>query len=128
MKKSEAFDSSLKKVFDECCEGETKMKLPKKISEAEAELFLYKTSCENLTEYFVKKYFGKDAEYYWIGDEVGGVIDVADRFFSMEDMANFIRHKYSAKMLFKYYDEKLACDMKDKEWRYNIKNYKKCLS
>jgi len=28
-------------------------------------------------------------------------------------------------MLFKYYDQKLACDMKDKEWRYNIKNYKK---
>jgi hypothetical protein len=85
----------------------------------------YELACDELAQYFVTKYFGKEAEFYWIGDERGHVIEVADRFFSMEDIANFIRHKYSAKMLFKYYDEKLACDSKDKEWRYNIKNYKK---
>lgn len=28
-------------------------------------------------------------------------------------------------MLFQYYDEKLECDMKEKDWGYNIKNYKK---
>lgn len=85
----------------------------------------YELACNELAEYFVTKYFGKDAEYYWIGDEVGGVIEVADRFFSMSDIADFVRHKYSAKMLFSYYDQKLDSDMKNKEWRYNIKNYKK---
>ena len=90
----------------------------------QVELMFYEIGCNQLAKYFVAKYF-KDAEFYWIGGEYGHVIEVADRFFSMEDIANFIRHKYSAKMLFKYYDEKLACDSKDKEWRYNIKNYKK---
>jgi hypothetical protein len=100
-------------------------KLPKKITEVELELFFYENACDNLARAFVKKYFGEEADYYWIGDERGGCIETADRFFSMSDISDFVRHKYSAKMLFKYYDEKLACDSKDKEWRYNIKNYKK---
>jgi 3-hydroxy-3-methylglutaryl CoA synthase len=87
----------------------------------------YELACDELAQYFVTKYFGKGAEYYWIGNEPGGCIAVADRFFSMEDISDFIRHKYSAKMMFEYYDQKLACDMKDKEWRYNIKNYKKLI-
>jgi hypothetical protein len=85
---------------------------------------MWEMASNDVANYFVAKYF-KGADYYWIGDDFGGVIETADRFFSMSDMVEFIRHKYSAKMLFSYYDEKLACDSKDKEWRYNIKNYKK---
>jgi hypothetical protein len=95
------------------------------IAEPQGSLLLYEVACDNLARAFVEKYFGEDAEYYWIGDERGGCIEVADRFFSMEDIANFIRYKYTAKMMFDYYDQKLACDSKDKEWRYDIKNYKK---
>jgi hypothetical protein len=100
-------------------------KLPKKLTKTQAELFYYEAGCGSLVKYFVERYFGKDADYYWVGSEIGGVIDVCDRFFSTEDIANFLRHKYSAKMLFKYYDEKLECDSKGKDWGYNIKSYKK---
>jgi hypothetical protein len=96
-----------------------------KIKLGEYMLGTYELACDELAQYFVVKYFGKEAEYYWIGDEIGGVIDINERFFSIDDMVNFLRYKYSAKMLFKYYDEKLECDSKGKDWGYNIKSYKK---
>jgi hypothetical protein len=89
------------------------------------ELNDWEKASDNLANFFAKKYFGKDVEQWWVGDCTGDVYYINDRFFSISDMVDFIRHKYSAKMMFEYYDQKLACDMKDKEWRYNIKNYKK---
>jgi len=89
------------------------------------EVQLYEEVCDLVARKFAKKYFGKDADYYWIADEIGGVIEIADRFYSITDMVEFIRYKYSAKMMFRYYDEKLDADMKGKEFPYNIYSYKK---
>jgi hypothetical protein len=81
--------------------------------------------CTNrLTDYFVKRYFGKNAEYYFIGNEIGGTIDVCDRFFSLDDMVAFIRYKYTAKQMFEYYDYKLKIDSDKKGYPINIKNWK----
>ena len=87
-------------------------------------LALYYQACEDVADTFTRKYF-KGASYYWIGLEVGGVIEVADRFFSVSDMVDFLRYKYTSKMMFRYYDEKLDADMKGKEFPYNIYSYKK---
>jgi hypothetical protein len=97
----------------------------KKLKLGEYILGAYELACDELAQYFVTKYFGKDVEYYWIGDERGGCIEVSDRFFSMSDIHDFIRYKYSAKMLFAYYDKKMDADMKGKDWKYNIYSYKK---
>jgi len=88
-------------------------------------LNLYLQGCEDLADTFVRKYFGKEATYSWIADEVGGVIEVADRFFSVTDIADFLRYKYSTKMLFEYYDRDLECRSGGREWKYNIYSYKK---
>jgi DNA-binding transcriptional regulator LsrR (DeoR family) len=100
-------------------------KIPKKISKAEAELFFYENACENLANCFVEKYFGKEAEYDWVAGGIGGVIEVADRFFDMQDIHEFLKNKYTSKMMFEYYDKKLDCSMKDEEWGFNIYSYKK---
>lgn len=79
--------------------------------------------CDVLARYFVNKYFGTHAEYYWIGSEVGGVIEVNQFFFDMNQIADFIRHKYTKKRLFDYYDYMLEMQNKG-EIPWNIKTYK----
>jgi hypothetical protein len=85
----------------------------------------YELACDELAQYFVTKYFGKGAEYYWVAGHLGGIIEVANRFFDLSEIAEFIRNKYSSKMMFEYYDQKLDADMKGKDWNYNIYSYKK---
>lgn len=87
----------------------------------------YEKSCDELAKEFVRKYFGKDTEYYWIGDEVGGVLSVADYFFNMSHMVDFIRYKYTKNMMFEYYDYSMEYGMKkhkSTDYLINIKNYK----
>jgi hypothetical protein len=91
----------------------------------QTELFLYEVACDGLAKYFVERYFGKDAEYYWVAGHLGGTIEVADRFFDISEIAEFIRNKYSSKMMFQYYDKKLDADMKGTEWKHNIFSYKR---
>jgi len=86
---------------------------------------------ESFKEYFIKKYFGssKNIEHYWISDEIGGVLSVADYFFSLNDMVEFVRNRYTPKKMFEYYDYALTYNMKDKhkkgDYLINIKNYNK---
>jgi hypothetical protein len=95
------------------------------VPEPQGSLLLYEVACDKLARTFVHKYFGKGAEQWWVGDIKGEVLYVNDRFFSMDDIANFIRYKYSAKMLFSYYDEKLERLECGKDWVYSIYSYKK---
>ncbi len=60
---------------------------------------------QRLADYFVKKYFGKSADWYWIADEVGGTIEVNDFFFDINDIADFIRNKYTTPDLLAFYQE-----------------------
>ena len=76
-------------------------------------------------ELFVEKYFGKDAEYYWIADEVGGCLYVNDRFFNINDIVNFIRYRYTPDQMFEYYDKELESKEKGQDYFPNIKNWKK---
>lgn len=83
-----------------------------------------------LGDYFVKRYFGKkeNVEYYWIADDVGGVLAVADYFFNLNDIVEFLRYHYSKDMMFKYYDYALEYHSRKHskgDYLINIKNYKK---
>jgi len=72
---------------------------------------------------FVQKYFTKDAEFWWVNKEKGGVLFVNDYFFNLKDMVDFMRYKYSKKKLFKYYEYMLDT-YETREVRINIKNFK----
>lgn len=85
-------------------------------------LINYYNSCEELANYFVKRYFGK-VDYYWIGNRIGTVIEVADDFFDMNDMAEFIKNRYTRKQLFDYYDARMDKQMKDETF-YSIEVWK----
>jgi len=87
-------------------------------------LATYYTACQILADHFVHRYFGKDvSDMWWIGDEVGGVLAVNDYFFDMEIMEQFLRYRYSKKLMFEYYEAKLEADTKG-ETIANIKNWR----
>jgi len=67
-------------------------------------VFDWEQYTQRLTQFFILFYFG-EADWYWIGDEIGGTIEVNDYFFDTNDMVNFIRYKYSKKKMFAYMDE-----------------------
>lgn len=76
---------------------------------------------QRLTEFFVSYYFG-DADWYWIGDEIGGTIEVNDYYFDINDIVDFLRYNYSKKKMFDYMDELSKNNFAK---IYSIKAYKK---
>jgi len=87
----------------------------------------YEKACDMLANEFAHKYFSKGVEIWWIADEVGGVLCVGDYFFNIRDIADFIRYKYTRKMLFKYYDYVFK-EHQAKRIPINIKNFKSNLA
>ena len=79
---------------------------------------------DKLADHFIERYFGKNIERYWIADEIGGVLSVADYFFGVSDIVEFLRYHYSKDKMFEYYDYNLSCLEKGIENKYNIKSYR----
>lgn len=73
------------------------------IKEFNNQLQAWELETNKLTEIFVKKYF-KDADWYWIGKDIGGVIEVNNFFFNFDRIREALKYKASAKKLFAYYD------------------------
>lgn len=86
-------------------------------------LTLWEYATNNLAEYFSARYFGNGAESYWIADDIGGVFVIADYFFNLSDMVDFIKHSYSKEKMFEYYDFALK-EHTEGRVPTNIKNYK----
>ena len=84
----------------------------------------YEKVAQKLADQFVAKYFGKDAEVWWVADEVSGVLYCNDYFFNFLDMVQIIRHKYPKDRMFEYYNYAMECIDKQKN-PVSIKNYKK---
>lgn len=87
--------------------------------------------CENVFEqtakFFCKKYFNTD-DYYWIGREIGGTIEVCDMFFSFWDMLEYLRYGYTYTQMTGHYTHVLDSSYKGltcaniKNFRYLIKS------
>ena len=68
-----------------------------------------------------------DAEWYWIADEIGGVIVTREHVFDLENMVQFMRHKYTPKQMVAYCDYALehAAETNKKPQLFRIKNWRK---
>jgi len=68
----------------------------------------YENAVKQITVFFGNKYFGKDYIYDltdWIGEEIGVCICIGDYYyFSLSNMIDFLKYKYSKKDMFDYYD------------------------
>lgn len=66
------------------------------------------TETNKLVDIFSKKYFGRNAEVWWIAGDVGGVLHVNDYFFNLDRIIDALRFKATRKQLFDYYDLELT--------------------
>ena len=73
------------------------------------------------TDYFIKRYFGKDVDMFWVGDEVGDVLYVNDYFFDLNKMIDYVKYDYSFDELYDHYHYFTEFEGSP----INIKNWKK---
>jgi len=69
----------------------------------------YELAVEKLAKAFIKKYFSKEdgywnAECFWVGDEIGGMLSVSDYFFDVNSMVDYMKYNYTEDQMFEYYD------------------------
>jgi hypothetical protein len=83
----------------------------------------WEQATQELADVFVLKYFGRDVSTYWISDEIGSVYSVADYFFSVLEMTDYLRYNYTRKAMFQNYEYRLECAEKG-ETPINIKNWR----
>jgi hypothetical protein len=83
-----------------------------------------------LVQEFIKKYYCcdevdlGDVDYWWIGDEIGGVLEVDEQSFGMNIIRDSIRLDFTIDELFDYYNyaqdeylnKKNPCNIKN--WRH----------
>ena len=75
---------------------------------------------------FRNKYFSKDAEIWWVGDEIGGVLYINDHFFSLDNILISLRENVSITNMFGYYSFDLDSAM-DNKTRINYKTWLKMI-
>ena len=79
------------------------------------ELKNYYNAVEKLTKIFCKKYF-KDCYIYdqedWVGDDIGGIIEINGYFFDMNYIQIALKYKATEDELFGYYDYSLENEVK----------------
>lgn len=74
----------------------------------------WEIATNKLSQHFVTQYFDKDAEVWWVADDIGDVLVVNDYFFNLKQVVEFIKYRYSREMLFEYYEYSLNLAEKGK--------------
>ena len=68
------------------------------------ELKAWEKATQELADAFVKKYYGKDADFYWVSAEIGDILVVNDHFWNVSNIVDALRWNCSEERLFEWYD------------------------
>jgi len=89
------------------------------------DLHTWEIATNDLALHFERKYFGRlDEDSYWVVDGIGGTYAIADYFFSLSDMVDYLRYRYTEEQMFEHYEYALDKGMKD-ELPICIRDWKK---
>ena len=87
----------------------------------------YSKVCDEIAQEFVKRYYtyddGSKQDYMWV--DVGGVCNIGDEWWSLDDMINAIRYNYQEDKMLEYYYYRMENWEKESELIPNMKNYLK---
>ena len=61
-------------------------------------------STQKLAKEFTRKYFGDDADNWWVGDDISGVYHVNGYFFDVSRMLQALKLNATLDQLIDYYD------------------------
>ena len=84
----------------------------------------WEDASNKIAQSFIFRHFGRTADWYWIGEDIGGVVSVADYFFGLQDIVHYTRCRYTSEQMFEYYQYALDLSMKNKT-PINIENWLK---
>lgn len=82
----------------------------------------WEEATEKLSRHFIKRYFDDPTDTYWIANDIGGVLEINDYFFSLNDMVNYLKYGYSETEMFEHYNYILDMGLKN-ETALNIRHY-----
>ena len=67
----------------------------------------WKLLTEEITDIFIREYFeisNEDININWVSDDIGGIFEFSDYFFSFTDILECYKHKITKEQLFLWYD------------------------
>jgi len=85
----------------------------------------YEKACVKLTKAFVKRYFEDTifGDGHFVADDVTGVFDIADMFFSIEHMYQYMKYDYTFEELYDRYHDDIEATMEGNSFP-NIRTWK----
>lgn len=63
----------------------------------------YEKSCNELVRAFAEKYYDGNDSWEWIGQEIGGCLNIADEYLNMDLIVDTMKLKPTVKEYFDYY-------------------------
>lgn len=82
----------------------------------------WEKSTENLKDDFIKRFYGKHSENWWVSNEIGGLLFVNDNFYSINDILDALKYKPTRKQFFDWYNHNLEASF-GKTYKINLKNF-----
>jgi hypothetical protein len=71
----------------------------------ESRIVEWKDTTSKITNQFLYDYFDDvDPDYYWVGDEVGGILNYGDYFFNFSDILTCYKLEITFEQLINWYD------------------------
>lgn len=72
----------------------------------------WEKATNELARIFAKQYYDTD-DFYWVADDIGGVLNIADDFFEVNDILDYMRYEYPTDKMFEHHQ--YAQEMWEKE-------------
>lgn len=82
----------------------------------------YEDACSELAREFTNKYFGKNVEARWVGNQPGEILEVNDHYFSVPHIYEALKFGITRAQLFAWYDDNLT--EKNERLKISLRNWR----
>jgi len=88
-------------------------------------LIAWQKATNALAQEFCDKYFDGTKDWRWIGEDIGGVLEVADYYFGLGRIVDALEINCSYELLIQFYNYEIDCHNDKSLPRYNFKTWVK---
>ena len=85
----------------------------------------YEIAVQALADKFAKKYYGKDYEMWWVGDEIGDVLFINEFYWNVDRIVEALKENPTEDQLFDFYNYEIECSMNGEEVGINFRSFLK---
>jgi len=85
----------------------------------------YEIAVQALAEAFAKKYYDKDYDIYWVGDEIGEALHINDEYWGVDRIVEALKENPTEEQLFDFYYYEIECRCEQEEVGINFRSFLK---